>query len=86
MYYPYFITYILLGFGISLIVFFWALKNGQFRDQQRARYLALEDEVGPEQTVPSKVSRYEAAALFLLAIAGLGACAAVLIYALFRHG
>ncbi len=86
MYYPYFITYILLGFGISLIVFFWALKNGQFKDQQRARYLALEDEVGPEQTVPSKLSRYEATALFLLVIAGLGACAALLFYAIFRHG
>jgi len=86
MYYPYFIIYILLGFGISLIVFFCALKNGQFKDQQRARYLALEDEIGTERTVPSKLNRYEATALLLLAIAGLGASAAVLIYALFRHG
>jgi cbb3-type cytochrome oxidase maturation protein len=29
------------GFIISLCLFFWALKNGQFRDQQRARFLPL---------------------------------------------
>ena len=44
MYYPYFITYIVVGFAVTLAVFFWALKNGQFRDQQRARFLPLEDE------------------------------------------
>ncbi|MBW1825699.1 MAG: cbb3-type cytochrome oxidase assembly protein CcoS, partial [Deltaproteobacteria bacterium] len=37
MYFPYFITYMALGFAISLVVFFWALKNGQFKDQKRAR-------------------------------------------------
>ncbi|MBW2435232.1 MAG: cbb3-type cytochrome oxidase assembly protein CcoS, partial [Deltaproteobacteria bacterium] len=29
------------GFIISLVVFFWALNNGQFKDQQRARFLPL---------------------------------------------
>ncbi|MBW2572007.1 MAG: cbb3-type cytochrome oxidase assembly protein CcoS [Deltaproteobacteria bacterium] len=47
MYFPYFITYIALGFAISLAVFFWALKNGQFKDQKRARFLPLEDEHEP---------------------------------------
>ena len=36
MYYPYFIAYIGIGLIISLTVFFWALRNGQFQEQQRA--------------------------------------------------
>lgn len=30
MYFPYFITYMAIGFGISLAVFLWALERGQF--------------------------------------------------------
>ena len=54
MYYPYFLAYMVSGFVISLVVLFWALRNGQFKDQQRARFLPLE--VGLE-TEPVKVSR-----------------------------
>jgi cbb3-type cytochrome oxidase maturation protein len=82
MYFPYFITYMLLGFAISLVVFFWALKNGQFMDQQRARFLPLEEESDMPGTRISKFNRYEAYALLFLAIAGLAASAAVLIFAL----
>lgn len=84
MYYPYFITYIVSGFIISLLVFFWALQNGQFRDQQRARFLPLEPEreKGPSTRV-SRFSRIEIYALFALAVAGLGASAATLVYAIF---
>ena len=42
MYFPYFIAYMTIGFAISLAVFFWALNRGQFRDQQRARFLPLD--------------------------------------------
>lgn len=41
MIYLYFILYIVAGFIITLCLLFWALKNGQFRDQQRARFLPL---------------------------------------------
>ena len=41
MYYPYFIAYITIGLTISLVVFYWAFKTGQFTDQQRARFLPL---------------------------------------------
>ena len=41
MVYLFFVIYIVTGFVISLGIFFWALKNGQFRDQQRARFLPL---------------------------------------------
>lgn len=41
MVYLFFVIYMITGFIISLCIFFWALKNGQFRDQQRARFLPL---------------------------------------------
>jgi len=44
MYYPYFITYMLIGLVLSFFVFLWALNNGQFRDQNRARFLPLQHE------------------------------------------
>ncbi len=73
VYFPYFITYIVIGFAITLVVFFWALQNGQFRDQQRARFLPLENETDPPVAEASKVKRYEIYALFLLAFAGIAA-------------
>ena len=83
MYFPYFITYIVVGFAISLLVFFWALHNGQFRDQQRARFLPLEK--GGDRrpaTQATRAGRYEVYILFLLAAAGLAASGAVLLFAL----
>jgi len=71
-----------LGFAISLAVFFWALKNGQFKDQKRARFLPLEDEHEPSAAKISTLNRYEAYALVLLALAGLAASGTVLIFAL----
>jgi cbb3-type cytochrome oxidase maturation protein len=80
MYFPYFIAYITIGLVITLTLFFWALKNGQFQDQQRARFLPLRDDDGP----PARVSRWgrlQMHGLFFLAAAGLAASAAVLMYA-----
>jgi len=82
MYFPYFVTYILIGFAISLLVFFWALHTGQFSDQQRARYLPLEDDEPMRPCAASRFGRYETAALFVLAAAGVAASAAVLLFAL----
>jgi cbb3-type cytochrome oxidase maturation protein len=82
MYFPYFITYMALGFVISLVVFFWALKNGQFKEQQRARFLPLEDERKAPVEKVSNIKRYEIYALMFLALAGLAASAAVLVFSL----
>jgi cbb3-type cytochrome oxidase maturation protein len=84
MYYPYFITYMLIGLVISFFVFLWALNNGQFRDQKRARFLPLQDEQEMRPRNVSRVSRIELYALALLATTGLMACAAVLVFALLR--
>lgn len=87
MYFPYFITYIVVGLAITLAVFFWALKNGQFGDQQRARYLPLHGDSDTTSPPPSSpFSRIEIYGLFLLAVAGLGASAAVLIFAIIHGG
>ena len=82
MYFPYFITYMALGFVISLVVFFWALKNGQFKEQQRARFLPLEIERKASVEKVSNIKRYEIYALMFLALAGLAASAAVLVFSL----
>ena len=81
MYYPYFITYMLVGLVITLPVLLWAIRNGQFSDQERARYLPLEDDPGPLKT--SRFSRLEIYGLMILAGAGVLSSIAVLAFSLF---
>jgi len=85
MYYPYFLTYMALGLGITLIVFSWALRKGQFNDQQRARYLPLHPAPDPPPHKPSRFIRLEVLVLFVMAGLGLAASAAVILFALV-HG
>lgn len=84
MYFPYFITYICVGVAITLIVLFWAVRNGQFQDQQRARFLPLEGDSTSENTAMSRWKRVEIYGLFFLAGAGLLSSAAVLVFALLK--
>ena len=86
MYFPYFIAYIAIGLVISLPVFFWALKSGQFQDQQRARFLPLRDNDDHGDEAPVQTGRFgrlEVLALFFLASAGLAASAAALVFAVY---
>ena len=83
MYYPYFIAYIGIGLVISLVVFYWAIKTGQFSDQQRARFLPLWDSEDQSPVKTTRIHRIEIYGLFILAVAGLSATAAVLAYALY---
>jgi cbb3-type cytochrome oxidase maturation protein len=82
MYFPYFITYIAVGLILALVVFFWAVHNGQFKDQGRARFLPLEEDGTPAVAERSKFSRLEVYTLMILALAGLGASGAVLLFSL----
>jgi cbb3-type cytochrome oxidase maturation protein len=86
MYYPYFIAYMLVGFAISLVVFFWALRSGQFKDQERARFLTLEQGDAPRLSKISRTGRFEAYALGLLVTLGLMATGAVLLFAILGGG
>ena len=84
MYYPYFIAYMAAGFVISLIVFFWALNNGQFKDQQRARFLPLHNDL---QTRPAKVPRFariQTYAFFMLFSLCLASAVAVVVFSLVK--
>ena len=83
MYFPYFITYMAVGFVYQPIGFFLGpSKNGQFKDQQRARFLPLEDERKAFVEKVSNIKRYEIYALMFLALAGLAASAAVLVFSI----
>ena len=84
MYYPYFIAYMALGFTISLVVFFWALNNGQFKDQQRARYLPLDSALENKAVKASRFVRIETYALFTLACIGLATSVALVTFALIK--
>lgn len=83
MYFPYFVAYITIGVAVSLLMFFWAVKSGQFQDQQRARYLPLRGDEAAPPVKTTRAHRLEVYGLFFLAIAGLSASAAVLLYALY---
>jgi cbb3-type cytochrome oxidase maturation protein len=82
VYFPYFVAYICLGLVIGLTFFFWAVKNEQFRDQQRARFLPLTAAEDAAPVKPSRMGKIETVSLALLACAGLAASAAVLLYSL----
>jgi cbb3-type cytochrome oxidase maturation protein len=81
MLYFFFILFLVSGFIFGIIVFVWALKNGQFKDQQRARYLALDDDEDLPQRQVSRSGRFQAALVFGLLIFGLMATVAVMVYA-----
>lgn len=86
VYFPYFIAYMVIGFVISLLVLFWSLNTGQFREQQRARFIPLEP---GQHGVPAKVSRVariEAIVLFTFVCLALAASAAFVTFALIKAG
>ena len=80
MYYPYFITYMLVGIAITLPVLLWAIRSGQFSDQERARYLPLEKDRPPMKL--SRFSRLEIYGLMVLAIAGICSSVAIIVFSL----
>ncbi len=84
MYYPYFIAYMAVGFIISLVVFFWALNTGQFRDQQRARFIPLEGERPTQSVRASRFARIQTIALFSLVCICLASSIAVITFALIK--
>ena len=84
MYYPYFIAYMTAGFVISIAVFIWAMNNGQFKDQQRARFIPLESELDTKPMKASRFARIETIALFSLVCICLSCSIAVITFALMK--
>ena len=82
MYFPYYIAYMAAGFVISLVVFIWALNSGQFKDQQRARYIPLESDLRTEPIKASRFARIQTIALFALVGICLSCSVAVITFSL----
>ena len=84
MYYPYFIAYMAAGFIISLVVFFWALNSGQFKDQQRARFLPLQNGLHTQPAKLPRFARIQTYALLTLVCLCLASAVAVVIFSLIK--
>ncbi len=84
MYYPYFIAYMAAGFVISIVVFIWALNNGQFKDQQRARFIPLENDPNPMPLKAARFARLQTIALFSLVCICLLCSLALITFALIK--
>ncbi len=86
MYFSLFLVYVIVSSVFTLWLFLWAVRRGQFKDQQRARYLPLVKEErhdGPIRT--AHFSGYRAVGVLGLILATLLAVAVVMFYALV-HG
>jgi len=71
MYYSGWLGLITISLGVSLIAFVWALRNGQFSDQGRARYIPLSSEPTlPPLHEPAKRA-WELYALIIVGLIGL---------------
>jgi cbb3-type cytochrome oxidase maturation protein len=84
MYFPYYIAYMTIGFLLTLVVFFWALNRGQFKDQNRARFIPLKADPESKPLQASRFARLETYALFVLVGIALAASMAVVTYSLFK--
>jgi cbb3-type cytochrome oxidase maturation protein len=72
------------GFVISIVVFIWALNNGQFKDQQRARFIPLESDLNTAPVKASRFARIQTIALFALVCICLSCSIAVITFALMK--
>jgi cbb3-type cytochrome oxidase maturation protein len=81
------ITLVILSLGISLLAFLWALRNGQFSDQARARYLPLTE--GRSPSSPKNPGKITVEVYVLLGIAGIaliGICFSIILSVLRMRG
>jgi cbb3-type cytochrome oxidase maturation protein len=51
MFLQFWILFMLVGLTVTMWIFIWAVKRGQFDDQDRARYLPLLSEPMPAITI-----------------------------------
>lgn len=54
MYYLGWLLLILLGVGLGIWAFVWALSSGQFAEQERARFLPLRDECENKKAISKR--------------------------------
>jgi cbb3-type cytochrome oxidase maturation protein len=54
-----FIIFIFSGLFFGILAFLWALKSGQFKEQERARYLPIEDEQEKPDNVAARSDKLQ---------------------------
>jgi len=77
---------VIVSLAVSLIAFIWALESGQFRDQERLRYLPLADlpEAGEEAVSAPGSGRWVARGLLLVIVVGIAVWLAPLVVLFWR--
>jgi cbb3-type cytochrome oxidase maturation protein len=77
---PIWMLLVVFSLGISVGAFYWALRNGQFSDQDRARYLPLADRLpAPPVKNPSKLSLEVYVLMFIGLMVLFGLAASILL-------
>ena len=79
---PYYLLWLILivaSLWASLGGFLWAHRRGQFKDQDRARFLPLRGETGPALPERGPAARREAYVMLGLLATGAGAIIMVLV-------
>jgi cbb3-type cytochrome oxidase maturation protein len=76
MYFPIWMILVVFSLWISIMAFLWGVQNGQFSDQERARFLPLVD--APPQPMISNPAKwtievYVLLGLGLMVLLGIGA-------------
>ncbi|NIQ38979.1 MAG: cbb3-type cytochrome oxidase assembly protein CcoS [Proteobacteria bacterium] len=86
MFYLGWIALTAVGILLSIAVFLWALKSGQFSDQKRARYLPLRDQFPlPRSENPSRTTSEMYALVFIILI-GFAAMATTVVLTVVNSG
>ena len=69
---------------MSVGVFIWALNSGRVNDQQRARFIAVENDLNTGPVKASRFARIQAIALFALVGICLSCSVAVITFSLWK--
>jgi cbb3-type cytochrome oxidase maturation protein len=87
IYYAGWLCLVVISLSVSLAAFIWALRSGQFSDQERARYLPLGKELLSEPiiAISRAKSRVHTAVLCVIAAVGFIAFAAALALGIYHR-
>jgi cbb3-type cytochrome oxidase maturation protein len=83
-YYLFWAILILASLWASLGGFLWAHRHGQFKDQERARFMALRDEADAPASVKAEDARHEAIVMIGILAVGISGILVVLVMVLLR--
>ncbi len=84
-YYLAWIGLLVSGLCLSLGGFLWALRKGQFREQERARYLPLRGELDLSRSSHQGGARREACVALGILLAGMSGVAAVVVTMILKN-